>query len=469
MSGLMLDKSPEMRFLGALLDKPAHEIAMAAVPPEAFSEGRASALYQALLATAGKRSDVRAEDVVAELAERGKLQLVGGAEAVHTLAALHADEPIDAVRREVLREASRRAVQETGLRIHALARDGKMGDAFETLQGAMETVQRFDGAQGSKPWMHVADHLEQFAEQLADIATGKVQSPPTAQLGALTRPLGQPRPGTLVVVGGFSHAGKSFLMQHLEPAYHFAGYPTLRLSLEDGNSVNRPRLVAEVGRFSLSSPLPDRYEAGKALEALLAGLNSGKSAISRDVPRLLETPDSRDLQAILRRIRSAVVEMGVRVVFVDYVQEIDVPSARDPRERIMKAVSALKLEAIRLGITIVLGSQLRKPPAGAKLYEPRPEDLKEASELHHAAEVLILCWREEGHTDERGRPCHVRLGRVRKDKLTGSYPFFQMVEGVGGAVDDLVLVQRGEGSRIERLPDPSRSWASNDAARAYHD
>lgn len=433
---MVIETSPQLRYVGALIGKPSHDVTMAAVPPEALSDKRAAVLYQAILGAASKRSEPTVDDVVAELEERGKLADAGGADGVAILGAMWAAEPIDATRRDVLREASRRAAQEAGSRLASLAATGRMGDALGALQEAMQAVQRFDGADREEPLLHAADHLARLTDRLGKLARGEILPLPTADLGPLSRSIGQLRAGTLIVIGGYSHAGKSFLMQYLEVGYHRAKYPTLRLSLEDFDPVTEARLLAEVGGFDLSSPYPSAYEAAQAQSHLLRGLNA--SATDRAVPRLIVTPDSKDLQHILRVMRRAVNEHAVKAVFIDYAQEIAVPGADDTRDRIAKAVSAIKLEAIRLGIAVFLGSQLRKPPAQIKNYEPTPNDLKDASELHHAAEVLILCFKRA--RKEQNRVYHDRIGKVFKDKLTGSYPEFMMRSGIGGVVDGLVPV-----------------------------
>jgi replicative DNA helicase len=432
---VVIETSPEMRYVGALLDKPGTEATAHRVPPEAFGNRRAAAIYAAILATAGKRSDVRCEDVIAELEERGHLATVGGREAVVALALLHADERIETVRREVLREASRRATLEAGTRLVAAARGGNLGDATIALQEASQAVSRFDGADLDEPLPERADHLQRLVERLGAIVRGEILPAPKADMGPLSRCLGQPRPGTLILVGGFSHAGKSFLMQYLETAYHHAGYPTIRLSLEDADPVTEARLLAEVAGFDLSHPYPDKYEAQKALEYLTRALADESKPISRGTPAIVLTPKSRDISALLRSMRRAVTQKGVKVVFVDYAQEVDVPDANDTRDKVARAVSALKVEAQTLGVTVVLGSQLRKPPPNVKNYEPTPHDLKDASELHHAAEVIILCWKKQVNGIFR------RVGKVFKDKLTGSYPTFVMRDGIGGVIDALVPLE----------------------------
>jgi replicative DNA helicase len=265
-----------------------------------------------------------------------------------------------------------------------------------------------------------------------------------------------------VVIGGFSHAGKSFLMQHMEARYHAAGIGTLRLSLEDPDAVNRPRLASELAGVSFSLANPSRAQAVEMLRYLGEHLN----ASSRRVPRIVHSPESRDIYALLRDMRRGAEEYGCRVVFVDYAQIVSVPNAFDSRAAVAATVGMLKSEAMRLGVTLVLGSQLRKPGNVGANHEPSPHDLKDASELHHASEVLILCWRE-GHDipDGRGGTEYrkMRLARIAKDKLTGTDGFAWMVDGPGGVVTEVAEVVRNKEGVPERVHEEKpRAFAAHE-------
>jgi replicative DNA helicase len=158
--------------------------------------------------------------------------------------------------------------------------------------------------------------------------------------------------------------------------------------------------------------------------------------------------------AVMRAMRRGVEERGCRVVFVDYAQIVSVPHTNEARASVATTVSLLKSEAMRLGATLVLGSQLRKPSHGDQNAEPSPHDLKDASELHHAAEVLVLCWREDHGTDEK--PEFSRLARIAKDKFTGTSSVSMCVTGPGGVVERISPFQRdAEGKPVEvREPPP---------------
>jgi replicative DNA helicase len=449
----MRNDSPDLRYAASLIGRPAHTVAACSVPPEAIGDARAAALYTAVVVCCSRTSEPAAEDVIAELEERGSLATVGGAEEVHILAALHGSEDPETTRRALLREAERRTAQEAGSALLAAARQGTLGDAVSGLQSALQAVQRFGLAQRAAPMLHVAEHLEQLVELLAAYASGAKRVPRLADLGPLTQALGNPQPGAMVVIGGFSHAGKSFLMQFLEGAYHAIGIGTLRLSLEDPDAVNRSRLASEFGGVSFSLANPTQYEAQEMLRYLGRHLNGN---LDRSTPRLVHAPESRDIHAILRDIRRGAQEYGAKVVFVDYAQIVDVPQAPDSRHAVAATVGALKAEAMRLGVTLVLGSQLRKPPSATGHYEPTPHDLKDASELHHAAEVLILCWRER-HENRT-----YRLARVAKDKLTGSDAFAWMVDGPGGVVTRIASVARGMDGAPEEQGEPAPAVNRND-------
>jgi replicative DNA helicase len=433
----MRNDSADLRFAASLVGRPAHEVLSCNVPPDAIGDAKAAALYGAVVAVAGRVAEPTADDVIAELEERGRLATLGSAEEVHVLAALYALEAPESLRTAVLRGACLRVAAEAGARLLASANTGRVEEATAGLAVALQDVQRFQGSQRAEPMLHVNEHLEQLVELLAEYASGKRDVPNLADLGPLSVALGNPQPGSLVVIGGFSHAGKSFLMQHLEARYHERGIATLRLSLEDPDSVNRPRLASEMAGVSFSLANPTKRDAIEMLQHLGAHLN----AANRRVARVVHTPESRDIYALLRDMRR-----GVRVVFVDYAQIVSVPNAYDSRAAVAATVGMLKAEAIRLGVTLVLGSQLRKPGNVGANHEPTPHDLKDASELHHASEVLVLCWRE-GH-EINGTYRKFRLARIAKDKLTGSDGFAWMVDGPGGVVTRVVPVTRDEEGRI---------------------
>jgi replicative DNA helicase len=442
----MRDDSAELRYAASLVGRDAGSVLSANVPADAISERPARALYRAVLAVCGAVATPVADDVIAELTERQELALVGGPEQVHILAALYGSEEPLSLRREVLRGACLRTLREASATLHGAATSGRADDAAAVLADALQAVQRFNASGNPAPMLHAGEHLEVLIEDLDAIARGKRERKAEAQLGPLTPCLGLPQPGALVVIGGYSHAGKSFLMQHLERCYHAIGIGTLRLSLEDPDVVNRARLASEMARMSVSPQQPSQDEARALVAKLVENMNDG---YSRGTPRLVHTPDSRDVYAVMRAMRRGVEERGCRVVFVDYAQIVSVPHTNDARAAVAATVGLLKSEAIRLGVTLVLGSQLRKPTHTDQNAEPSAHDLKDASELHHAAEVLLLCWREDHGTDEK--PEFARLVRVAKDKLSGTNCVALCVTAPGGVVDRVVEMRRSPKGKPEEV------------------
>lgn len=433
----MRDDSAELRYAASLIGRDAGAVLSANVPADAISERPARALYRAVLTVAGSVATPTADDVIAELTERQELAAVGGPEQVHILGALYGLEEPLALRREVLRGACLRSLREASAALHGAAIAGRADEAVSLLADALQNVQRFNAAGNPSPMLHAGEHLEELINELDAIAKGERERKAEAQLGPLTACLGTPQPGALVVIGGYSHAGKSFLMQHLERCYHAIGIGTLRLSLEDPDVVNRARLASEMSGMAVSPQQPTRDDARAILARLVSSMHDG---YSRGTPRLVHTPDSRDVYAVMRAMRRGVEEHGCRVVFVDYAQIVSVPHTHEARAAVAATVGLLKSEAIRLGVTLVLGSQLRKPSHSDGNAEPSAHDLKDASELHHAAEVLLLCWREGYGPEEQMR--QYRLTRIAKDKISGTSALALCVAGPGGVVDRVVDMRR---------------------------
>ncbi len=421
----------ELPFLATLMEASREDIQLCGVPGECFDDPKATALYAGILAASGKHSDIKVADVIAELRESGRLTLAGGEDYLVTLHVLFGDRDRKAAKRELIRFAANRRTVEATSKANRLALAGQDFDASQVLEEAVTDVRRILGSDGKPPYRNVRDHVNAMLARLVGLADGTIDYPYQAKLGPLTRPLGYPHPGALVVVGGYSHSGKSFLMQWIEAQYAAVGLRTVRLSLEDADPVNEARLCAEIGGIDYSEHYPDQGKVSSMIRTLQSGMP--KARLDKQ-DRWVHSPESRDLDAILRDFDRACIEYQARVVFVDYAQLIRVARGLDARHTVATATGALKERAMQRGVTLYLASQLRKPD-GSSTGEPGPHDLKDASELHSAADVVILSW-PHAVGNERWR-----LARMVKDKLTGSYPFFRMVHGPGGVVTRLSTVE----------------------------
>jgi hypothetical protein len=74
----------------------------------------------------------------------------------------------------------------------------------------------------------------------------------------------------------------------------------------------------------------------------------------------------------------------------------------------------LKAHAKRLGIALILLSQLTMPANGEAAREPTKHDLKESRDLTNAAEWVVVMWRED---DNDGAEVHCKLAKSKNGNV----------------------------------------------------
>ena len=396
--------TPEAMFLAQLIDAPASTIRRTALPTEAFPAGPLRDIYRATVAAAHDHPIVTTEHVIHELAEAGRLNAVGGRGAVTAMSDHLGAMPIDGARAELVAHATQRVLLESSRVQENAAREGRTRDAVEAMQAAQRLVGALQGAANAVTLKSMRQHVVDYIT-----ATGTGSKPRVKlAVGALGPACGELQPGAMGLIYGFSQSGKSWMMQYLERAYSQAGYPTLRVSCEDPDTVNSARLVSEVGNLDASRP-----------DALVRDdwnrLVAATSKVDECWDRRYVVEHSASVEAIVQTIRSAASSVGIKAAFVDYAQILRAASSRatDTQEtRISETTTLLKETCKEVGVQLWLGSQVTvRDPKPGKTYKPQPYDLKGARSLYETAEIGLALWVDEGTKE--------RFVQVQKDKING--------------------------------------------------
>ena len=86
---------------------------------------------------------------------------------------------------------------------------------------------------------------------------------------------------------------------------------------------------------------------------------------------------------------------GARLIAVDYLQEIHASKHQQDRRNEVRFVSSrLKAHARRLGVALLLVSQIARPKEGETNKRPSKHALKESGDVANMAEVILTLWRE---------------------------------------------------------------------------
>ena len=221
---------------------------------------------------------------------------------------------------------------------------------------------------------------------------------------------GELKPGSVLIVGADTNVGKSSFTLEMLLAVAQRGDGAGFIGVEDPEEITGERLLAAVSGVSASrlhrrQPLsPAEWQA----------LSQGTALLERFKSKLMlaDLSYANDLDVCAEMSRMAA--QGIRLIAVDYIGEIESSKrAQDRRNEIRLIIRQLKSHAKRLGIALVIVSQLNRPK-DAQGREPTKHDLKESGDLENGAEAIVVLWRTQ---EDDFVPVHCK---VAKSKIGGN-------------------------------------------------
>lgn len=201
--------------------------------------------------------------------------------------------------------------------------------------------------------------------------------------------------GNLDIIAGRTSNGKTALALAVALNCALAGTSVAFYSFEMTLDEITDRLAAMTSGVPAANiargPLDDA-QLSKLLEA---------AGTMHNLPVLFDKTRSADLDKLMASI-TEMAEQGVRVVFVDYLQQLTGKGYRDKRALLADACVKLKNLAVQLDITIVALSQLarvdqqgsRKDKTGS-WNMPLMSQLKESGEIENSADNVYMIYRPE--------------------------------------------------------------------------
>ncbi len=168
--------------------------------------------------------------------------------------------------------------------------------------------------------------------------------------------------------------------------------PTGFFSLEMSDMAIMQRLIASEARIG-----SQKIRTGMLRPADFKNLTDAAGAIYDAPLWISDTPGMRllDLRAQARRMRS---QLGIRIVFVDYISLINNDHADMPRhEQIAEISRSLKGLARELGIPVVALSQVTRDVEGKR---PTLASIRESGSIEQDADVVIFLHRNRGESSE---------------------------------------------------------------------
>jgi replicative DNA helicase len=193
------------------------------------------------------------------------------------------------------------------------------------------------------------------------------------------------RPETITVLGASTSMGKSSLAIMSSEETTTIGRKPLILTYEDAPILYGRRMVARRAKLNFIS-IRNRDTSMRERGEIIRAAGRAQTA-----PFLVDCR-GKSAEYGAQVIREMVVEEGIDLVIIDYLQRIKTDHrAQDRRNQVTFAMAELS-DAIKIsGAAGLILSQLKRLPPG---NIPSPEDLKESGDVECFTENIILGWRE---------------------------------------------------------------------------
>ena len=218
-------------------------------------------------------------------------------------------------------------------------------------------------------------------QHMSDVLNGTADTPVLSGFSYIDHNGGL-KAGNFDVVAGRTSNGKTAFATAIAVNVAKQGVPVMVFGFEMTNMQVASRIM------SMESGVPVKKVEFPDEEAQLLQVNSHLPA--KALPLYFDRSRKTDVDMLLANIRSSVADLGVRVVVIDYLQQLT-GKLGNRREVLSDACVRLKNLAVELDITIIALSQL------ARSDDPVPQmwQLKEAGEIENSADNVHLVYRAE--------------------------------------------------------------------------
>ena len=368
---------------------------------EDFYRGRHATIYAAIHDLYERNEPVDALTVTELLRSQGKLEEVGGPEAVNSLAAAtpvpgNAGHYAQIVKQNSMLRRLLSAAQRIQQSVQG--REGEPQDLVEQAEVLLFNVARAEQAGDFSPLEAI---LDAELNKLDKLASGEAQMTGTPSgFRKLDEITGGFQPGNLVVLAARPAMGKSSLVCNIaENVAWKTKRPVAFFSLEMSETELAHRFIASRARIP-----SDRLRKGN--------IHKDWNKVLKACNELAETPlfidDSSDLslldlRAKCRRLHSQ--QGGLGLVIVDYIQLM---RAEDPRvgrvEQVGQMSRGLKILARELAVPVIGISQLSRAPEQRPDKVPILSDLRESGSIEQDADIVSFIYRDEYYNSESERP-----------------------------------------------------------------
>jgi replicative DNA helicase len=200
-------------------------------------------------------------------------------------------------------------------------------------------------------------------------------------------------PGQLITIGARSSMGKSTFALNAAENMARAGIPTLFISLEMTASELETKIFSRAARVH-SGAFRDPRDMPEIIYSKLVDFATRSS----DMPLYLDDGNfcnAGDIEAAILRVQN---RYGIKpsVVYVDYLQlmSLDDGGSRNMTQAISLLTRSLKQLAKKLGVVIVILSQLSRGVESKSDKRPMMSDLRDSGSIEQDSNMVLMLYRD---------------------------------------------------------------------------
>jgi replicative DNA helicase len=370
--------------------------------PDHFYREQHGAVFAAMLELYENDRKIDHLTVAEILRQRGKLDEVGGAEAIDELAgwvpaAGHARD----YGRIVRDNAQMRALLTASYEIQAsvLAREAPARDLVERAERSMLEVAHDDR---QKKIRTIADILHEETDKLHRLSVAKTPLTGTPSgFKDIDEKTGGFQAGNLIILAARPSMGKSALVCNIAENAALAGHAVALFSLEMSESELAQRFLASQARIK-----GEELRRGRVPEAKWPTIVTASQKLAQSPLFVDDSSDTGvlEVRAKARRLHHQ-IEGGLGLIIIDYLQLMRHEGRIESRvEQVGQISRGLKGLARELSIPVIALSQLSR--AVEQRHEKRPilSDLRESGQVEQDADLVMFIYREEYYEKESERP-----------------------------------------------------------------
>jgi len=387
----------EVATLGAiLLDPDSFGRVLPLLRPDDFYRAAHARIFDAIIVLWEKNEAIDLITVTEALKSAGDLEIAGGAAYISSLtSSVPTSANIEYYAKIVHETSVRRRLLRVAQQIVAdsFSETGESRELVEEAERKIFDLSEGDHAGGYKQAKEIVKQTVEAIEKL--YRTKEEYTGIPSGFPALDKLLSGFQDSEFIVIGARPSVGKTALA--LTMAANISIHrkiPVGFFTLEMSDMAIMQRLIASEARIG-----SQKIRTGMLRPADFKNLTDAAGMIYDAPLWISDTPGMRllDLRAQARRMRS---QLGVRIIFVDYISLINNEHADLPRhEQIAEISRSLKALARELTIPVVALSQLTRDVEGKR---PNLASIRESGSIEQDADVVMFLHRNRGETSGDG-------------------------------------------------------------------